>query len=312
MYAPSEQHFLRLRQAAPGADFAVAGDEASAAAAIADADVVLGNRFFVQSLPWAARLRWMQSNSMGVDRILECGGARLRNVVVTCARGLYADEVADHALALLLGVTRGLRTAVEHHGRREWGRWTLQTLAGSRCLVLGWGETGIAIGRRLAGFGVAVQGVRRRGAPQPAVDTTGVVVHGPTTWRAELPRCDILMIALPLTDETRGCVAEAELDALPPHAVVVNVGRGAVLDEAALFDRLRGGRLWGAGLDTLAREPAEPGHPVWDVPRLLLTPHVARSLEQGPPRWERLFEENLGRFVRGDPLLHVVDQSAGY
>jgi len=312
MYEPSPAHARRLRAAAPETEILVARSEAEAIAHIPRAEAVLGNRFFLQALPHAGRLRWMQSNSMGVDLILRGADGRLADVVLTCARGLYADEVADHAVALLLGVARGLRPALEAFAARAWGRWHLPTLAGRRCLVLGWGQSGQAIGRRLAGFGVTVEGVRRSGGPTPVTDASGTVVHGPTTWRALLPACDILMIALPLTDDTERSIDAGVLGALPAHAIVVNIGRGRVIDEPVLFDLLRQGRLFGAGLDTLATEPAAPDHPCWTVPRLLLTPHVARSLEVGPPRWERLFEDNLARFVQGVPLLNVVDQAAGY
>ncbi len=311
-YEASAAHLQRLRAVAPESEVVVAGSEEEARAMVADADALLGNRFLLQSLPFATRLRWVQSGSMGVDPILRRAGGRLDGVVLTCARGLYADEVADHAMALLLGVTRGLRSAVESFGARRWDRWSLRTLAGARALVLGWGETGRAIGRRLRAFDVSVQGVRRRHEGAPAADGEGVRVHGPATWRAELPSTDVLLVALPLTAATEGSIGGAELDALAPGAIVVNVGRGAVLDEDALFERLRSGRLGGAGLDTLREEPAGPDHPAWSVPGLLLTPHVGRSLEPGVRRWEPLFEENLRRFVRGEPLLHVVDQAAGY
>lgn len=311
-YEASEPHLRRLRESAPGAEVVVAAAEDEARELVPDADALLGNRFLVQSLPFAKRLRWVQSGSMGVDPILRRAGGALAGVVLTCARGLYADEVADHAMALLLGVARGLRPAVEAFGDRRWDRWSLRTLAGSRALVLGWGETGRAIGRRLRGFEVLVQGVRRRHEGPPVRDADGVPVHGPGTWRAELPATDLLVLSLPLTNATVSAVGAPELDALARGAIVVNVGRGAVIDERALFDRLRAGTLAGAGLDTLCEEPALPDHPAWSVPGLLLTPHVARSLETGARRWEPLFEENLRRFARGEPLLGVVDQAAGY
>ena len=308
-YIPSSKHLDRLRAVAPESTFFVAKDEHEARVAIAMADVVLGNRHFLQTLPSATRLRWMQSNSMGVDTILRGAGRLLDGVVLTSVGGLYADEVADHAMALLLGVTRGLRDAVEAYSVRRWGRWPLATLAGRRSLVLGWGALGRAIGRRLQGFGVVVSGVRRSGRTE---EIDGVVVHGTNTWRAELKNCDLLIIALPLTADTEGSVGAVELASLPADAIVINVGRGAVIDQSALFTELRAGRLRGAGLDTIAEEPPSATDPVWDVPRLLLTPHVGRSIEEGTPKWESLFEENIRRWVAGEPLLKIVDQSAGY
>ena len=312
MYQPSAGHGVGLLRAAPGAEIVVATSEAVARELIQNADAVLGNRWFLQSLPEARHLRWMQSNSMGVDLILREAGARLRGMTLTCVRGVYEAELAEHALALLLGVSRGLRSSVEHFQRREWGRWSLPTLSGKRCLVLGWGAIGRGVGARLRALGLEVQGVRRKAGTSPGRDAEGFVVHGPTTWRQELPTTDVLMVTLPWTAETEGCVGRRELQALPATAIVVNVGRGAVLDQPALLELLRQGRLEGAGLDTLTEEPPPPDSDVWTIPRLLLTPHVGRSRETGAPRWEPVFEENLGRFWRGEPLLHVVDQEAGY
>jgi phosphoglycerate dehydrogenase-like enzyme len=312
MYPPSEQHAAELHNAAPAVRFVVAHDEDSAAALIVDADAVLGNRYFLQSLPFARRLRWMQSNSMGVDLIVNGGGALLDHVILTSAKGVYRDEVADHALALLLGVSRGLWAAHEAYQRREWGRWSLPTLDGCSALVIGWGASGQAIGRRLLGFGVRVQGVRRTHTGQPAPDDTGCIVHGVSTWRTELPDTDILVLAAPFTPETHALIGTDELAALPPHAILINIARGQLVDETALFAALHAGRLFGAGLDTLAEEPPSPDHPVWTTPRLLLTPHVARSLEQGTRRWESLFVENVRRFAAGEPLLNVVDKGLGY
>lgn len=308
-YIPGPSHLQRLQAAAPHARFSIARTLDDARDAMPTADVVLGNRHFLQALPVATRLRWMQSNSMGVDLILQGAGTRLDGVILTCARGLYADEVADHALALLLGVSRGLRDSVEAYSNRQWPRWPLLTLAGRRALVLGWGALGRAIGRRLQGFGVSIVGARRSG---PAVEPDGVPVHGPDTWRSELPRTDLLVIALPLTPETERCIGQPELESLPPDAIIVNVGRGAVIDQPALFAALHAGRLRGAGLDTLTHEPPPEDDPVWTTPRLLLTSHLGRSLEVGPPRWESLFEENLRRWCLNEPLLNVVDRNAGY
>src|SRR5205807_41159 len=161
MCRPSAEHEQALRRAAPGARLEAAGDERNADDLIRAADAVLGNRFFLQSLPHARRLRWMQSNSAGVDVILNAG-PELDGVVLTCARGVYDDEVADHAAALVLGLARGLHPARDDQLAHRWDRRSLETLRGRRALVLGWGGIGRGIARRLSGFGMHVDGVRRR------------------------------------------------------------------------------------------------------------------------------------------------------
>jgi phosphoglycerate dehydrogenase-like enzyme len=310
MYRPNREHENALRHAAPSAQFETAGDERSAADLIGHADVVFGNRYFLQSLPHARRLRWMQSNSTGVDLILTAGPA-LDGVLLTCARGVYDDEVADHAVALVLGLARGLHRARDAQLMRRWERLRLQTLRGRRALVLGWGGIGQGIAHRLRSFGVEVEGVRRR-ITEPQVGPDGFVVHPPSAWRARLPETQILMLALPLTHETRRIVGRAELQALSPGAFFVNVGRAQTLDEDALMEALAEGRLAGGAVDVLNEEPPRPEHAVWSEARLMITPHVARSPEEPPFRWEPLFVENLRRYVGDEPLLNVVDIRAGY
>ena len=309
MYSPGPEHEVALREAAPAARFVVAADERSAADLIRDADVVLGNRFFLQSLPYAERLRWMQSNSAGVDLILSAGRA-LDGIVLTNARGVYDDEVSDHAVAMVLALARGLHHARDAQRERRWERMRLGTLRGRRALVLGWGGIGRGIARRLRAFGVDVEGTRR--SARTDGDSDGFRVHPAETWRARLPDTDILALALPLTPETRDMVGAAELAALPSRALVVNVGRAQTLDEDALFAALRDGRLAGAGLDVLRDEPVPPNHPAWTAANLLLTPHVARSREEPPFRWEPLFVENVRRYAADEPLVNVVDVHAGY
>jgi phosphoglycerate dehydrogenase-like enzyme len=310
MYRPNPEHEEALRRAAPTAIFESAADEQSAADLIREADAVLGNRYFLQSLPYARRLRWMQSNSTGVDLILRAGSA-LDDIVVTSARGVYDDEVADHAVALVLGLARGLHTARDAQRERRWERLQLETLRGRRALVVGWGGVGQAIARRLRSFGVQVEGVRRR-IEASTQDDEGFVVHPPSAWRARLPEMHILVLALPLTHETHHIVGPAELRALPHDAFFVNVGRAQTVEEDALLDALVRGRLAGAALDVVMEEPPRPDHPIWSEPRLLITPHVARSPEEPPFSWEPLFVENLRRFASGEQLLNVVDVSAGY
>jgi phosphoglycerate dehydrogenase-like enzyme len=309
MYEARPEHLAALRAAAPRAEFAVATSEASAAAAIAGADAVLGNRWLVQSLPHAKRIRWAQSNSMGVDRVLEAR-EHLRGVTLTNARGVYDDEMAEHAAALVLALLRGLHLSRDAQNAARWNRRPLRRVARTRVLVLGWGGVGRATARALAALGAKVEGVRRR-ATGRAADETGFVVWG-SSWREALPATDVLLLALPLTELTRRLVGAAELAALPTDAFVVNVGRGGTLDEDALLAALRAGRLGGAALDVFETEPLPPEHALWREPRVLVSPHSARSAEDVPHRWEPLFVENLRRFAAGEALLNVVDQDAGY
>lgn len=287
MYAPRAEHLARLSAAARHVDFVVAHDEDEARSLISDADAVLGNRWFYQSVGAATRLRWMQSNSMGVDLILD--RASHRDFVLTCARGVYDAEVAQHAVALALALVRGLPTFRDAQQRAEWSRTSLRNLGDLDALILGWGGVGQTIAKLLAPFGTRVQAGRSDGRYSFDVD--------------------LLFLALPLTPRTRHLAGADALRALRPGALVVNVGRGETLDTDAL---LAAEHLGGAALDVFEDEPLPPEHPLWARRDVLITPHVARSMESPPYRWEPLFEENVRRFAAGEPLLHVVDREKGY
>ncbi len=308
MYPPSDGHLRTLRSVAPKASLAVATDEDSARSLIPGASVVLGNRYFLQSLDAATSLQWMQSNSTGVDLVVN-GASSRRDFVITSARGVYDDEVADHGLALSLALLRGIPAARDGQRDRQWRRQPLRTVRGLRVLVLGWGGVGRGIARRLLDLGAHVEAARRHRVDER---DSIVVWSSVDAWSSALERTDLLVLALPLTPLTAGIVGADELSRLPRGALVVNVGRGGTLDENALFDALVSGHLGGAALDVFETEPLPDESPLWTAPGLLVSPHIARSPETPPYRWEGLFVENLRRFVGGEPLLNVVDREAGY
>lgn len=310
MYPPSPCHLAELRQAAPSIQFHVAADEESARKLVRDAEIILGNRYFLQSLPGARKLRWFQSNSSGMDLILR-GRRYLDRLVVTSAKGVYDDEIAEHAVALLLALTRQIPRFVHQQAERNWKRTRLERLSDAGALILGWGGVGRAVASRLVAFGVKVWVARRSPLPESTA-IKGVRTTGAGKWREFLPRVRVLVLALPLTGETRAVVGEKELGRLPRGALLVNVGRGETIDEAALIRYLGSGHLAGAALDVCKREPLREDDPLWRAPNVLITPHVARSWEEPPYRWESLFVENVRRFSAGEPLLNVVDLDRGY
>ena len=294
MYRPSQKHIEELQQAAPRARIDVALTEEEAREKIQYADAVLGNRYFLQSLPHAEKLLWMQSNSSGTDLILR-SPLSLHPFLLTSVRGVYDGEIAEHALSLALSLSRGIHLYRDAQKQKTWRRFPLAQLQGSRCLILGYGNVGRAIGERLAALGAFPEGAGRN-----------------TAWQKRLSHTDFLFAALPLTSLTSKLISHAAFNALPPHAYFINVGRGATVDEPALLEAIRFQRLQGAALDVFEEEPLPEHHPFWGEEKILLTPHVARSPETAPYRWEPLFVENLGRFYRGDPLLNRIDKKRGY
>ncbi len=309
-YQPGAGHLEALSRAAPGAEIAIAGDEGQARLLAPEAEVIMGNRFFLQTLGLAERLRWFQSNSVGMDLILDAGG-KLKGITITSARGVYDREMAEHGLALCLALARGIHVSRDRQRSGRWVRTGLRVLGGARALIIGYGGVGMALARHLADIGMKVTAARRRPGIPEGSDPRVRVVWG-DGWRAELPAADVLVLALPLTRATRAMVDGSAIAAMKPGSLLVNIGRGATLAEGPLIEALRRGHLGGAALDVFETEPLPEDSPLWDQPELLITPHVARSREEPPCRWEPLFEENLRRYASGQRLLNVVDVEEGY
>lgn len=257
----------------------------------------------------APSLRWVQTLSSGVDKVLALGLPEA--VVLTSAVGCHADPVADHAMALLLALFRQVPGIVQAQSRHEWlmgpDRRGLREIGTARAVMLGHGHIGQAITRRLRAFGAHVTAVNRSGRA-----AAGVAVEADRLLPvAELPEAlggaDILMICLPgEAAATRPLVDGAALDLLAPGAVVVNVGRGSSLDAAAVAERLRAGRLAGAALDVFAQEPLPPDDPLWSVPGLLVSPHLAGNGDGVQARLAALITDNIRRFRAGETLANEV------
>ncbi|HZO94473.1 MAG TPA: D-2-hydroxyacid dehydrogenase [Candidatus Baltobacteraceae bacterium] len=249
----------------------------------------------------APRMRWLQLVTMGYDKV-EAHGAP-RGVLVTNAGDAYAPTVAEHAVASALALLRRIPEAVRRAERRDWAQAAVApsvgTLNGATVTVLGFGNIGRAVAERVRAFDARVVAVTRSGTPDPLAHET----HAIGALHDVLSRTDALIVAVPLNGETRALVGAAALAALPAHAIVVNVARGAVIDQRALAAALRDGRLGGAALDVVDPEPLPADDPLWNAPNVLITPHVAGFGGAVPARRVvALIERNLQRFLAGDPL----------
>ena len=284
---------------------------------IADADAYVG--FGIPRALFLAgpRLRWIHSAAAGVGSLLFSELAS-SDVLLTNSAGVHAVPMAEHVLGGVLFLLRQFDIAVAQQRQGVWNRdpfvgpdTHVRELGECRALIVGAGGIGTEIARRFSALGVWCVGIRRR--PERGIPEGFVEVFGIDALDSLLPRADILIIAAPATGATRGLVTADRLDHLPQGAIVVNVARGSLLDERALAERLRDGRLGGAVLDVFDREPLPADSALWTVPRLLLTPHVSATSPRG--YWGReleLFTDNWARFAAGRPLRNVVDKSAGY
>jgi phosphoglycerate dehydrogenase-like enzyme len=291
-------------------------------AAIADAEVYLGFGMPPTLLRAAPDLRWVQSASAGVRSVLTPEFIE-RGILLTNAAGVHAEPMGEYVLAGVLHFLRGFDVAVARQRERRWDKapWSepdasaesarVREVSECTVLVVGAGGIGRAVGRHFTDLGARCTAVRRR--PELGVPEGFDRVVGPEALDAELARHDVVVLSAPATESTTGVLDGRRLGLLPRGAIVVNVARGALLDERALVDGLRDGRIRGAVLDVYATEPLPADSPLWALPNALLTPHVSAV---APARfWNRMLElflENWERYRRGERLLNLVDVSAGY
>lgn len=300
-----------LRDAAPEATFVSVLDEEAMRREGVDADVCYGGSKLEVLMAVGQRLRWVASASAGVEGYLARMGER-PDVVLTTGAGAYDVPIAEHVFALLLAVRRELGRSVRQQVEHTWqGHYGMFELRDSTLGILGFGSIGQEVAQVARhGFGMRVLAHKRRPIAKP--DAVEQLYYGRDGLLAMLPQCDHLAVTAALTDETRQLLDGDALDLLPPHAVIVNIGRGKIIDEPALIARLQDGRLAGAGLDVTATEPLPGDSPLWDLPHVVLTAHNAGTSHRVVERRLRVFCEQLKRYVAGEPLRHVVDREAGY
>jgi phosphoglycerate dehydrogenase-like enzyme len=293
------------------------GESPEVLQASADAEVYFGYGLSPQLFAAATRLRWVHSAAAGVASLL-FPAMLASQVRLTNSAGVMGDTIAEHVLGGVIYLLRGFDTAVRNQEQRHWDKvgfaakdTPIRELNECRALIVGTGGIGSAVGWRLSALGVRCVGVRRR--PELGTPRGFERVAGPDGLDAELRVADIVVLTTPLTPSTGTLLTADRLDCLPAGAIVVNVARGALLDESALIQRLVRGTLRGAVLDVFREEPLPPTSPLWGLRQVLLTPHVAAI---SPRRfWEReleLFLDNWVRYRRGDPLRNLVDKDAGY
>jgi phosphoglycerate dehydrogenase-like enzyme len=253
-------------------------------------------------LPEVEGLRVLQTLTAGYEGILE----RLPAGVTLCtAAGVHDASTAELAVGLAIAVLRGLGQAALDATSGTWDHVTRPSLADRRVLLIGSGSVGSAIAARLAPFEVTVTRVASR-----ARDDAGGHLHGPDELPALLPRHDVVVLACPLTDATRGMVDAEFLAALPDGALVVNIARGPVVVTDALLAELTSGRLM-AAMDVVDPEPLPADHPLWQAPNVLISPHVGGDTTAFPPRARALLRDQIERMLDGRPLRHVITRGGG-
>lgn len=315
-----------IRAAAPGARIVTIGFDGHPDGALDDVEVMLRGRLpadtFDRILARAPALRWVHSATAGVERVLT-PASRDRGLTITNARGVFSRPIAEYVMLMILAVSRRLPQLLELQAERTWQPLESRELRDVTVGIVGLGSIGRAVGALATAFGCRVIATRRR--PEAGSESTDGAGDDPVLGSLMLDRVlppsrlaellaesDFVVLAAPLTDDTRGLIGETAIVQLKPGAWVINVARGELVDERALGRALREGRLGGAVLDTFREEPLPATSPLYDLPNVILTPHTSWSSTRVLERSVGLFCDNLARYAAGQPLVNVVDPSAGY
>jgi phosphoglycerate dehydrogenase-like enzyme len=278
------------------------GNRAEAfAQAAPEADVILnwtGSRELLRQV-WhtAPHVRWIHSRSAGLDELLfpELAGSR---VLVTNARGVFSEILGEFVIGAVLFFAKGFRRMVRSQDAGVWDEFDTVQIAGQTLGVIGFGDIGRAAGRRAEAMGMHVLPLHRGDPSERKHDLVAL--------------SDYILLSAPLTPETRGIIGAPDLSAMKPTAVLINVGRGPLVDEPALVAALREKRIAGAALDVFHAEPLPPGHPFYALDNVLLSAHCADHTPDWKQRAMQLFLDNFARFRKGEPLRNVVDKPRGY
>jgi phosphoglycerate dehydrogenase-like enzyme len=265
-----------------------------------------------QDLAHGIHLRWIHSPAAGVGRLLT-PALRARETVLTNSRGIHGASIAEHVIGVVVMLARRLHHAAIWQHQRRWQKVEIggvRLLRDRRLGLIGLGAIGTAVAAAASALGMRVSAVRRRPqAPAPAgVD----VVYPPSDLPELLRTADVVVLAAPLTAETRGLIGARELAMMKRDAVLVNVARGKLVREPDLAAALTAGTIGGAALDVFEHEPLDPASPLWGLPNVIITAHTAGYFAEYWTVAVDLFAENLRRHDRGEPLLNVVDKHAGY
>ncbi len=264
----------------------------------------------------APKLRWVQLTSAGADRLIDSELVLSSRVTVTTASGIHAIPISEYVIGAMIAFAKGYPRAFRSQAKNSWQAYLAQELDSATVGVLGLGAIGGRVAELSKALGMRVLAVRRScerrmtgaEAGTPFVDE----MFPRSDLAAFLAECDYVVLAVPLTAESRHLIGEAELAAMKPGAVIVNIARGAVIDQDALIRALKAGRIGGAALDVTEPEPLPPESELWSLDNVMLTPHISGGTPRYMDRAIELFCDNLRRHLGGEPLRNVVDPKRGY
>lgn len=307
----TDADFTAIKEGAPNLDLVFPAPD-RLMAEIADADAIIGGINREQVLA-AKKLKWVQANAAGVENYLSIPELRNSPVTLTNMKIVQGIEIADHAFALLLALTRCIDVAVANRATETWPKLANYgrplELHGKTAVIIGVGGIGTQIAVRAKAFGLTVIGVDPNDIPYvPYLDRS----VPPDRLDNVLPEADIVFIAAPHTPATDKMIGAAQFAKMKKGVFFIAVSRGKIYDNMALVEALKSGQVAAAGLDVTEIEPLPQGHPLWTTGRVIITPHIAGRSDRDVGRYHDIYLENLIRFGRGEHLRHTVDKEKGY
>jgi phosphoglycerate dehydrogenase-like enzyme len=312
---PAEPRLAMLEALPPETGIA-AGESAEAfERAAAEADVIFNWAYQSQTLREifgrCPRLRWVHCRAAGLDHLLfpelvESPAA------LTNGSGVFSPSLGEFVLGAILHFAKGFRAMIRNQEAGAWAPFDVEEISGQTVGIVGYGDIGRAVASRARAMGMRVLALKRHAPPPEAADAFAERIFGPENRMEMLALSDYVVVAAPITPETRGMIGEPEFAAMKPGAVIINVGRGPVIDEAAMVRALTEGRIKGAALDVFDHEPLPQGHPFYQLDNVLLSPHCADHTATWIDDAMRFFLTQFERYRKGEPLLNVVDKKLGY
>jgi phosphoglycerate dehydrogenase-like enzyme len=309
---PQAFYLQRLSELPSDVRVIASADAAELAKAAPEADAILNGEFkdpalFKGVFPLATKARWVHTLSAGVEHVLT-PAIIASPIPMTNGRGVFRRPLGEWAVSAMLHFQYCHRRLIRQQEQGIWEAFDIEELHGTTVGIVGYGGLGSAAAERAKAFGCKIVALRRKPLSDPLID------HAYTrdTLLEMMAACDFIVCSAPSTPETRGMIGAREIAAMKPSAVVINIGRGPVIDERALIAALEQGRIRGAALDVFEVEPLPAGHPFYTLKNVLLSPHSADHTVGWQNRAVDFFLENFARFYKGEPLENVVDKHAGY
>ena len=282
-------------------------------AELPDTDIFVGFNLLPKQLAVARKLKWIHITSAGVSQMMR-PDVRAAGVVITNARGIHAIPMAEHTIGAMLALARKFPDTVHYQDKKVWAQepiWQSRPseLHGATLLIVGFGMIGGEIARRARAFGMRIEAITRTGRGDA---TLADKIYPSTELLHALPQADYIVLAAPDTPETQRMIGARELKAMKPTAYLLNIGRGALVDESSVIDALEHNTIAGTALDVMEKEPLPQESPLWKMKNVFISPHISAVSELLWPRQTELLIENLERWFSGRELKNVVDQTRGY